>query len=91
MVCDDLDTINSYFAVAKNQFTKPIYNWIWITNPWVGMFPRSMFNPQDGLIPEVNTTTARMVAIPTTAPRSTVLTDRSGQSPYGELTDRSSR
>lgn len=60
MVCDDLDTINNYFAVAKNQFTKPIYNWIWITNPWVGMFPRSMFNPQDGLIPEVNTTTSEM-------------------------------
>jgi hypothetical protein len=60
VLCTDLDTINNYFATAKNQFTKPIYNWIWITNPWVGMFPRSMFDPQDGLVPEVNTTTSEM-------------------------------
>jgi hypothetical protein len=60
MVCDDLDTINNYFAVAKNQFTKPIYNWIWITNPWVGMFPRSMFDYQDGLVPDVVTSTSEM-------------------------------
>jgi hypothetical protein len=60
VTCDNLDTINNYFAVAKNQFTEPIYNWIWITNPWVSMFPRSMFDPSEGLVPEVNTTTAEM-------------------------------
>lgn len=60
VTCDNLDTLNNFFAVAKNQFTLPIYNWIWRTNPWVSLIPRSMFDYQDGLIPEVNTSTAEL-------------------------------
>lgn len=58
--CTSLDTINDYFAQAKNQFTLPLYNWIWRTNPWYTIIPRSMFDYQDGLIPEVNTSTSEL-------------------------------
>lgn len=58
--CQNLDTLNNFFATAKNQFTLPIYNWIWRTNPWIGLVPRSMYDYQDGLIPEVNTSTAEL-------------------------------
>jgi hypothetical protein len=58
--CNSLDTINNYFATAKNQFTLPIYNWIWRTNPFIGMIPRSLFNYEDGLTPEVNTSTSEL-------------------------------
>lgn len=60
VVCNSLDTLNNYFAVAKNQFTTPIYNWIWQTNPYISLFNRSMYDPMDGLIPEVNTSTSEM-------------------------------
>lgn len=60
VTCDSLDTLNNFFATAKNQFTLPIYNWIWRTNPWVGIIPRSMFDYMDGLTPEVNTSTAEL-------------------------------
>src|SRR5262245_58312328 len=60
VTCDTLDTLNCCFAVAKNQFTLPIYNWIWRTNPWVSIIPRSMFDYSDGLIPEVNTSTSEL-------------------------------
>lgn len=65
--CNSLDTINNYFATAKNQFTLPIYNWIWRTNPFIGMIPRSLFNYEDGLTPEVNTSTSEL---PTSYPDS---------------------
>lgn len=65
--CLSLDTLNNYFALAKNQFTTPIYNWIWRTNPYVGLVPRSMFDYQDGLTPEVNTSTFEL---PTSYPDS---------------------
>jgi len=60
VTCNSLDTINDYFAQAKNQFTLPLYNWIWRTNPWISIIPRSMFEYQDGLIPEVNTSTSEL-------------------------------
>lgn len=55
-----LSVLNNFFAVAKNQFTMPIYNWIWQTNPFVSLINRSEFNYQDGLIPQVNTSTAEL-------------------------------
>ncbi len=55
-----LSTLNNFFAVAKNQFTQPIYNWIWQTNPYVSLVPRSEFDYKDGLTPQVNTTTAEL-------------------------------
>lgn len=67
MVCNSLDTINNYFATAKNQFTLPLYNWIWQTNPYISLFQRSLWDYQDGLIPEVNTSTAEL---PTSYPDS---------------------
>jgi len=64
-VCNTLDNVNNYFAVVKNQFTTPIYNWIWRKNPWISIIPRSEFMYEDGLQPEVNTTTSEL---PTTYP-----------------------
>ncbi len=58
--CNNLDTLNNFFELAKNQFTLPIYNWIWRTNPWIGIIPRSMYDYQDGLMPEVNTSTSEL-------------------------------
>lgn len=60
ITCNSLDTINNYFAVAKNQFTLPLYNWIWLNNPYWGIYPRSMFDYMDGLVPEVNTSTTEL-------------------------------
>lgn len=58
--CLSPDQINQYFATAKNQFTNPLYNWIWLNNPYMGIYPQSMFDYNDGLIPEVNTSTTEM-------------------------------
>lgn len=58
--CLSPDQINNYFATAKNQFTEPLYNWIWLKNPYFGIYPRSMYDYMDGLIPEVNTSTTEM-------------------------------
>ncbi len=60
VTCNSLDTINNFFATAKNQFTMPIYNWIWQTNPFISLFQRSEFDYMDGLIPQVNTSTAEL-------------------------------
>lgn len=65
--CLDLGALNNYFALAKNQFTEPIYNWNWRKNPFWTIVPRSMFNYQDGLTPEVNTSTFEL---PTSYPDS---------------------
>jgi hypothetical protein len=58
--CNSLDDVNNFFNLAKNQFTTPIYNWVWIQNPWISLFPRSMWDYQDGLTPEVVTSTGEM-------------------------------
>lgn len=60
VLCNSLDTTNNFFALAKNQFTTPIYNWIWQTNPFISMIRRSMFNYQDGVNPQSNTSTAEL-------------------------------
>jgi hypothetical protein len=73
--CLSLGNINEYFAQAKNQFTLPLYNWIWRTNPWISIIPRSMFEYQDGLIPEVNTSTGEL---PTAYPSLSNLTLSNG-------------
>lgn len=65
--CTNLDTINQFFATVKNQFTAPIYNWTWRKNPWLTIVPRSMYDTQDGLTPEVNTSTSEL---PTSYPDS---------------------
>lgn len=53
-----LENINNFFIQAINQFQEPIYNWVWVTNPFISMFARKEFEPMEGLIPQVNTTTA---------------------------------
>lgn len=55
-----LSVLNDFFARAKNQFTTPIYNWVWQTDPHVSLIPRSSFDYQDGLVPQVNTSTAEL-------------------------------
>lgn len=54
----DLVDINNFFIQSINQFQMPIYNWVWITNPYISLFNRAEFEPLEGLIPQVNTTTA---------------------------------
>lgn len=53
-----LENINNFFIQSINQFQEPIYNWVWITNPYISLFNRAEFEPLEGLIPQVNTTTA---------------------------------
>jgi hypothetical protein len=52
-----LADINNYFATVKNQFDKNLIHRIWHTNPFVSMFPRVAYDPAEGLIPEVLTST----------------------------------
>lgn len=58
--CNSLDTTNQFFATAKNQFNDPLYNWIWLRNPYWDIYPRSMYDYMDGLVPEVLTTTTEL-------------------------------
>lgn len=55
-----LTDVNNFFIQSINQFQMPIYNWVWITNPYIGLFNRAEFEPLEGLIPQVNTTTSEM-------------------------------
>lgn len=58
MSAPELTALNNMMVLAKNQFQEPIYNWSWRTNPYISLFPRSEFQPMDGLTPEVITTTS---------------------------------
>lgn len=66
-VCLPLDTLNNFMAQAKNQFTDPIYSWEFRHNPYFTVVPRSFYNYQDGITPEVLTSTFEL---PTSYPDS---------------------
>lgn len=61
----DCGVINNLFAQVINNFQDPIYNWVWRTNPYMGMVPRREFVAADGLSPKVLTTTS---SLPTSYP-----------------------
>lgn len=65
MSTPSFDALNNLMVQAVNQFQQPIYNWVWITNPYISLFQRREFDPMDGLIPKVVTTSA---ALPTSYP-----------------------
>lgn len=56
----DTTTLNNLFAQEVNQYQEPIYNWIWRTNPYISLFTRKMFEPREGLVPKVITTTSEL-------------------------------
>ncbi len=56
----DLENLNNQFLQSKNLFQDPIYQWVWRTNPFISLFDRKEFNEQDGLVPEVVTTTGEL-------------------------------
>jgi hypothetical protein len=67
MAAPDFTDLNQLMVTAKNLFTEPIYNWTWRVNPYISMFTRREFEPMDGLVPEVVTTTSEL---PTSYPDS---------------------
>ncbi len=60
MSAPDLTDLNNLMVQAKNQFQEPIYNWTWRVNPYISLFTRREFEPMDGLVPEVITTTSEL-------------------------------
>lgn len=60
MSAPDLSDLNNLMVQAKNQFQEPIYNWVWRVNPYISLFDRQEFEPMDGLVPEVVTTTSEL-------------------------------
>ncbi len=79
MANPDLANINNFFAQAKNQFTEPIYNWVWRSNPYVSLFPRAEYDYMDGLVPEVVTTTSELpTSYPDNLATLTTLSDGTG-------------
>jgi hypothetical protein len=60
MSAPDFTDLNNLMVTAKNLFQEPIYNWTWRTNPYISMFTRREFEPMDGLVPEVVTTTSEL-------------------------------
>ena len=56
----DLANLQNQFLQSKNLFQDPIYQWVWRTNPFISLFDRKEFNEQDGLVPEVVTTTGEL-------------------------------
>jgi hypothetical protein len=64
-----LSAINNYLATSKNQFDKKLIHRVWRTNPYVAFFPRVEYDPAEGLIPEVITSTHELpTAYPTGLP-----------------------
>lgn len=53
-----LDNTNNLMVQAINQYVEPIYSWQWIQNPYYTLIDRQMFDPADGLNPQVITTTS---------------------------------
>lgn len=60
MACPDLTDLNNLFTTAINQYQLPLYNWVWRVNPYISLFQRREFEPTDGLIPQVITTTSEL-------------------------------
>ena len=57
----DLADINQVFVTYKNQFTEPVYEeTIFPKNPYIALFARREFAPEDGLTPEVITSTCEL-------------------------------
>lgn len=56
----DLANLQNQFLQPKNLFQDPIYQWVWRTNPFISLFDRKEFSEQDGLVPEVVTTTGEL-------------------------------
>jgi len=76
----NLSDLNNMMIQAINQYEDPLYNWIWRTNPYVSLFSRKEFDPTEGLIPQVITTTSEL---PTSYPfslASLTLSDGTGSS-----------
>lgn len=80
MSAPDLTDLNNLFTVAKNQYQQPIYNWLWRVNPFLSMVPRNEFQPTDGLVPEVITTTAELPTSYPDALSNLALSDGTGSS-----------
>jgi len=76
----DLTNINNAMVVSINQYQLPLYNWVWRTNPYVSLFSRREFVTQDGLTPQVVTTTGELpTGYPTSLP-SIALSNGTGSS-----------
>jgi len=76
----NLSDLNNMMIQAINQYQDPLYNWIWRTNPYISLFSRKEFDPTEGLIPQVITTTSEL---PTSYPfnlASLTLSDGTGSS-----------
>jgi hypothetical protein len=58
--CPSLTDLNNLFAVSKNQFDKTLYQKFFQNNPFMSLFPRVMYDYNEGRIPEVVTTTSEM-------------------------------
>ena len=56
----DLTNLQNQFLQSKNLFQDPIYQRVWRTNPFISLFDRKEFSEQDGLVPEVVTTTGEL-------------------------------
>lgn len=75
----DCDTINNLFVQEVNQFQEPIYNWVWRTNPYVSLFTRRDFEPMEGLVPRVVTTTSELPTSYPTALANLALSNGTGE------------
>ena len=76
----DLTNINNAMVVSINQYQLPLYNWVWRTNAYVSLFSRREFVTQDGLTPQVVTTTGELpTGYPTSLP-SIALSNGTGSS-----------